>query len=346
MEQSIPSLEEWAALYDAAIEFKKIKSWEWMNDGNMFGVQNPQNGENGYCFVLGKLGEVFALGVCLSSSGLETYLRMQSGKIIEGDPDVGFIQDCLMASYEDRDYLAQEDSKITKQLGLKCRGKNSWPLFRNYEPGYYPWYLNRDEVIYLTQVLVQAKDVCLRFKNNNNLLNPPEKDHYLVRVSEMSENGMTWKDKWLTPPPLPQKEEFKRTIDEVQIRRIKKSSKKTNQVWEVDFFFAPTPIKEEGRPYFPHMILISDHNSGQIVHMNLFGNAEYQKEFQDNFLLFIEEKSSIPARVLIKREEVIDLLEPFSSKLNFNLQLVEDLPCIENAREGMLDYMRATAGEI
>ena len=32
-----PSLHEWKALYEAAIEFKELAPWDWMHDTDIFG---------------------------------------------------------------------------------------------------------------------------------------------------------------------------------------------------------------------------------------------------------------------------------------------------------------------
>ena len=66
-----------------------------MSDSHVFGVQNPDDGENGYCCVLGSLGEVYGLVVYLGSVGLEQHQRMQSGKLHPGSPDFAFLQSRL-----------------------------------------------------------------------------------------------------------------------------------------------------------------------------------------------------------------------------------------------------------
>jgi hypothetical protein len=35
-----PSLKEWRTLYEAAIRVKKIAPWDWMDETDIFGVQN------------------------------------------------------------------------------------------------------------------------------------------------------------------------------------------------------------------------------------------------------------------------------------------------------------------
>ena len=63
MEDKNVSPQQWRELYNAAIELKKLKPWEWMWDSEIFGVQNPETGEVGYCCVMGRGGEHYAMAV-------------------------------------------------------------------------------------------------------------------------------------------------------------------------------------------------------------------------------------------------------------------------------------------
>src|SRR5262250_1364521 len=102
---------EWVALYEAAKTFKELGCWEWMYDSDLFGVQNPETGEIGYCCIMGNLGEVFALNVYQGSEGLNSYwlLHEQSTLADEGVPmspaELLGSQKCLAVSYEDRSDL-------------------------------------------------------------------------------------------------------------------------------------------------------------------------------------------------------------------------------------------------
>lgn len=342
MKKSEPSLKDWKSLYDAAIAFRNIEPWEWMKETDIFGVQNPQTGEVGYCCIMGEMGEVLAIAVYLGTEGLEGYLNIRRGQIQHDDPDSLFIQNCLMLSFENRKLVQEDDREIINELGLKFRGKNAWPVFRRYEPGYFPWFLNRDEVLYMTNALQQATDICLRFKDDAKLFRAPDKNQYLIRVAEEKNGRVFWKDEW-RKPSLPEKKEqgFYKPVDEVRIQRLKKTVKSTHAIWEIDFFYAPTPVLEGERPFFPYAIMIIDHDTGFILDMHLAETRSYQEEFLDQFLNCIETTSVIPLEILARKEEAVKLLETYASRLNIRLSRVKKLQNIDHARREMAKHLRS-----
>jgi hypothetical protein len=335
-----PSLEEWKTLYDAAIEFRKIEPWEWVNETDVFGIQNPKSGEVGYCCIMGELGEVLAMAVYLGTEGLQGYKQIQKGQIKPDDPDSLYIQDCLMLSFEDKRFVDQEDRQIINELGFKFRGRNSWPLFRSYKPGYFPWFLSRDEALYMTDALKQAKEVCLRFKENKKLLSPPKKNLYLTRVPEKRDGIIVWKDEWREPAPLKKVKYSDKTVDEVRIQRIRKTAKPAPVIWEIDFFYTPTPIAEGERPYFPYAIMLIDRDTGLILDMHLASKVGYKKEFLEKFLSCIERMSILPLEILVRKEEAVNLLESYTSRLNIKLSMVKRLENIDNARREMVKHLK------
>src|SRR5439155_12572522 len=145
----------------AAVAFRDLAPWRWTSEADLFGVEGPESGQTGYCCVMGGAGEHFALGVYLGSEGLAGLWRLrEAGEIGAYDPgEVLSWQNCLMASFEDRNLLRQPDLETIRALGLKFRGRGAWPLLRRYLPGYAPWYLTAPASRFLTAAPEQARDV-------------------------------------------------------------------------------------------------------------------------------------------------------------------------------------------
>ena len=339
MNDKLPSIQEWKDLYEAAIEFKKIKPWTWMWDTDIFGVQNPVTGETGYCCVMGGAGEHFALAVYQGSEGLNGYLAIQSGKNYPSLEDMLNFQKLLMASFEDRKILQKEDIQLIKKLDLKFSGPDSWPLFRSYRPGCYPWYLTGEEARYLTLCLWQSIDVALRFKDEPGMLTPPTENRYLVRVPKKGKTGLSWRDMWMEPLPLQKGEIIAEPVDEVRLAKIKRRIPNRQGVWEVDYFYYSEPIREkEERPFYPYITLWVDQHSGFILSYDLAEPAKCMSEFQKNFFKLAEKRKILPREILVKREETLKLLEPITSELGINLKKVKKLKMLEEAQASMRNF--------
>jgi hypothetical protein len=124
MKQSKPTNEQWAALYAAAAAFKQAAPWKGMYDSDLFGVQDPETGEVGYCCVLGRLGKVLGLNVYLGVRGLGGYLGMQEAGYPEEDLDIAYKQDTLVVHFDDRSFMEPEDLKRVKALGYSFLTKD------------------------------------------------------------------------------------------------------------------------------------------------------------------------------------------------------------------------------
>lgn len=73
-----PAKGNWSALYQAAIAFQQAAPWECMDNEDLFAVENPDDGEVGYCSILGSGGEEFDLRTKKKQTELELVLNCGS----------------------------------------------------------------------------------------------------------------------------------------------------------------------------------------------------------------------------------------------------------------------------
>jgi hypothetical protein len=337
-----PSLEEMRELYTAATQFQAMACWDWMADNDIFGVQNPETGEVGYCCVMGQAGEFFALGVYLGSEGLKTHMQIQSGQAPDDPIETLMTQKCLMASFEDREMVEKEDREVMKQLGLKFRGRNAWPLFRSYRPGYHPWFVTAEEARFLTLALQQTLEVAPRFKANPRLL-APSRGKYLVRVPERSGDGWTWHDERLAPAPLQASEKSApgAVVDAARLQHLQETAAPTTGILEMDFAYSPTPVKEKGdeRPYYPYLVMAADHDSGFVLNVDLVPPRELPSRFAENLLGILENMQKLPREVRVRSAEAFALLEPVTAPLKVRLKTVRRLDALDAAREELAMFL-------
>ena len=329
-------------LYAAADSFRKLAPWEWMDGDRIFGVKNPETGVIDYCGVLGVLGKVFALIVYEGPEGLHNYLKLLSGELEEAGTHVIEYQRALMASFEDRRDLAPEDLAVIRSLNLKFRGKNSWPLFRHYLPGYLPWFVTAAQARVLATCLEQALDVLPRYRDNPDLLQDPESGSHLVRVLGSQKGQDGWRDEILPAPPPAKDSSATGAVpaDEGGIARIRRLQKRRRGIWEIGYCYAPMPIQErrDERPYLPRLLGIVDQGSGLMLAFQIEKPGEHMRVFRDQILSCLEARDFLPERLLVNHDEAAALAEPIAAGLGIALHRVPELPAFAEA----LDELTAT----
>ncbi len=333
----VPTHDEWRALFHAAITFRDLAPWRWMVDADLFGVRNREDGVIGYCCVLGNLGQQFGLVVYLGDDGLRSYLRLRSGEFWPPAAEALLAQHCLVASFEDRTVLEPQDRAVLKTIGLRVRGRNAWPQFRSYTPGYWPWYVTAPEVRFLTSALTQSCSVAERLAAHGTLRDPTGAGRILTRTNQ---NG-TWRTRWtsavLREPPLPEL----LPLDPERLDRIRRISKHRGGTWESDRFFAPSPIQDDPaeRPYFALVGLTVDRATKVVFPPLLVEPHGWPTAYQEYQLELIEQADRLPRAIMVRDATLKHVLEPLTTALDIGLRVVGRLPQLDAARESLVQVL-------
>ncbi len=339
MEQTDPTLEEWRRLYAAAAAFKQEAPWEWMEEDELFGVRDPETGEIGYMSIMGILGEHLALDIFLGAEGLDGFWYMHLGKT-QDNPAFLLEVPQLQVSFEDRETLHARDREVIKALGLKFRGQQAWPMFRDYTPGRAPWFITSQQARFLTVALEQVLDVIHRLRDNPELLNPPEKDRYLVRV--LTEQG--WEDQWLAPPPLPMRPPP--PIDSRRLATMRAELPRQALVLEADLFALPSFVRDgdDPRPYVPYALMVVESKSGLILGMELMlarpSLAAVEEQSLTKFMDLISRGGSLPRQIAVRNERLYNLLMPLAAGLGIQLRQARHMPALDQARGALQRWLQ------
>ena len=338
MTPAVPTTKEWKSLYEAARMLKELAPWQWMEDSQVFGVENPETGEIGYCCIMGALGEVLGLLVYLGSEGLALYEGLQSGKITMEDDDLFAGQKCLAITFDDREMLDNKDFAVIKSLGLKFRGRQSWPCFRSHLPGFLPWYLTGTEAQFLELAIRRAMGMAERLREDPDALAPPEKNTYLVDFVAVEDGKPVCREKWHKPTPYESKP-VSVSVDDLHLAKIKKGSRNVENALEVDFFYAPFVVHEGERPFYSYVALYAVHNDQYVLNFCLASHNEFETKFLENLLALLDKIKILPKAIMVRKEAVYEFFKPIAGGLGITLKKVKRLPAIENARDSLMSCM-------
>ena len=330
-----PIHDQWQALYTAGDRVKAAAPWEWMTEGDVFGVQDPDTGEIGFVSVMGMLGEHYAVSVYLGAQALYDFLALEdAGPFGVAERLLEIPQ--LQASWEDREVLHAHDREMIKALGRKYRGRQAWPLFRSYQPGYAPWFITADEARMLTLALEQVPDVAQRFRDDPALQQPPNDEQFLVRVARDAGGERVWDDQlMIIPPPPPISIEVAMDAEALeQLAQVPPSI----VTLEADLFMMLTPVRnDDGRLLYPYVLMLVDARNGMIVGSQLLTPEPSLQAMWGmvpvTFVYQLANSGLLPKQVQVQSSLLLHLLEPLTAELRFTLKHVPALPNLDMAKD-------------
>ncbi|MEA3424179.1 MAG: phage integrase N-terminal SAM-like domain-containing protein [Bacillota bacterium] len=302
-------------------ELGVLKPWNWLDDTDVFGIHQVETDEDYFICVIGGAGESYGIIVYEELSGLKSYIKQLNGEF--DDPiEVFNILEAVVIHYDKKSYLDSVDIEMIKKSGVAFKGKNFWPMVRVYEPGYLPDMIETYDMSEMAELLEIVKDMVVLFKNEPKRLTDLDDDQIYIR--EASFAG-TFKDTKKTYEELFISESNEISvpvyINELELKRVEKSCKRTLDIWELDSFYHIEPVQnnEDEIPFFPAMILAVNIDNGMILGQNLTHPDTQGEDFQRYVLKMISELKVLPKKVNMRNEELIKTVLPIFDSMKIEI---------------------------
>lgn len=334
---NLPTIEQWAGLYESAENIMKLAPWEFLWDTDLLTIMLPGRDEPVCCSVMGRVGKCYAIGVYPGFESVVSFYRIAEASEYSPQFIAGLEQNCMICNFGDREELSEEDREVIKSLGLRFRGKNRWIYFRSMEPGLYPWHLNAEQAGLLLQTLqnleeiikhLKREDVKVDFDGNETLMRyySPEDGAWFNKVVEMPQILM-----------------LKRTLvvdDETLIAKLKKK-KRSGACLEFDAVYLPTPVRDSKgeRPYFPRFVLLADKKNELVLDQHM---AEQDEGIEAVILEMMTRyimKYGRPASIYARDDRFVSYIGDLCKKLSIKLIEGEGVPAVDRLLEDLLRTM-------
>ncbi len=326
-----PSLEQWEALYEVAVNLKKLAPWRALADTDILVLQLPGQSEPVYCSIMGQGDMSYGIAVY---PGNESLVRLY--RIIDQDAYSQELlmleQNCLVCNFGGREEIEAGDRAVMKQLGLRFRGQGQWIYFRAMKPGQFPWFLDAEQAELLTAALQNLAMLCLCYMEGK------------LKVDfDAGETLKRWydpeKETWMNaviPMPMPKMQRTLDLQDDLLLARLKQS-KKTPVRLEADSFYLPLPVQEDklAPPVGVHMALLVDKDSGLVLDQQFAGPDDPDHVAAPSMLVNYMVEHGRPAAVYVRSSWIGSLLRNTCKAVGVRLVENEGIPVLDS----LLDYM-------
>ena len=253
---TILTLDDWRRMHTVAARVRSLEPWLWMEESDIFGVQDTQSNMTLFVSVMGALGEHFAVAVYPGASELAR--QRQLGNIPDDlRADLFFDIRHAQVAFDKKSNLQPQEKAIVKQLGIVHKGGHAWPSFQSFRPGLFPWLVDAEEARWLLLAMEQLLVLAPRIEQNPAILlsATDDADAILVRSPDAAAPG-GWREEFHAFPPPTHRVQV--TVPPELVGTVQALPQSDLHI-EADVFPLTMPIGQPGeRPQLPYTLLLVD----------------------------------------------------------------------------------------
>ena len=321
-----PTVKLWKELYEVAKNIRMLEPWKYLNEDMRFTLLLPGRDEPVYIVVMGNAELTYGIGIY---PGFESLRRLTFISDSDGeDVTAAFEQHCINLYFGEKEELEEQDHKAIIQTGNKFSDKGDWPYFRSMKPGFFPWFINRDEAKLALDVLQNFAMAFLAYVKEGMDVDF-ERGQTLLRFYD--EAGKLWYNTAIKMPPVPFIEAKMIIPDELAASLKKKKKTKNNLGFILTYLPLPVQKSKKHRPKLPLVALLANMKSGKLIdhtlglEQNEEGNMMDARVEYIGFLINHVENNGRPASIAVSNMDTYYFVEDFAKKLGIKLEVDERL---------------------
>lgn len=333
------SLDLWRPALAAALEFRTLAPWVWMDD-TAISVHVDENGAPWFACVMGNAREIFGLVLYRGEEGFRALHALHQAETEAAMEDARFLQSAIDVTFGPKSMLDSHDLARLKALGYAPpRGSRlAWPSFRSHRPGCVQWHLDEAEVRVLASALPRVARFAESLRQQANCYEERGIYEYpLLGDESKSPDQLEWRH-WVPPPEPPVV--AVRLPDDAAAEALRRLPVARKLTLEVDLFHALAPIADGDRPYYPRQVSIVRGDNGMVVGMEILPPEKNGPPAVGNVLLDVIQRLGMrPQTLLFAREPLARALLPLAEQLGIaKVNLTNHLPMTAEFRASFDEF--------
>ncbi|MBR2699041.1 MAG: hypothetical protein IKE76_10655 [Clostridia bacterium] len=348
-------------LFELAFIYKKTKLWKKLWDTQIFGVRFS-DGDIGYCCIMGMMGELNAIAVYLGQSGLYSMRTLHDdpeSKDALASMELMHIQDCLMLSFNNKSLLNARDVEDiaaycrSNGIDYPLRGKNAYPQFERFRPGYERWYLEDAEdqrrMIEALEAVLEVSDRLVREMKTPEMLGLCEGTFYDREIPLLTKqgDGFRW-EAFPLPPHKPVEWPPIVIDDDLSLARLQKAPRKGEWAMRLFRFVTPLTTQEEDGlpfdkltvvPFYPWAMITVEIKTGYVLSTSLCDTPEDYTRFFAQKLTDCVANFGMPGRIVVLDDRTEQAMRSFCDQFGVRLERRKRCKALTEALDDLLGHM-------
>lgn len=323
------TLNEWKKLYETATRIEQIEPWKYFWDTDLIAITKENEPDDITIYsVMGAADVSYGLVVY---EGYEAYnslmMLLMADQLNLTTEYAMFNQKNITCYWGEEDELSERQLEIINELGYDNKGEHGWLFFMSYEPKYFPFDLNQEEVVRMTTHLENLEIALAKYKELESPIEFDGTNMFLVELSD--DNSIVYAGE--EPYPHMSYQYSTPKLGDQELLKELKESKQGPGILEVDIRPLVIQVGEgiDERPMNPFVSIVID-TFKERIHTFLLNKPEDDERLNlleaiIDFIL-IEGK---PQEIKVSNDLIESLVYQLCEDCNIKLTQVEYLDEIE-----------------
>jgi hypothetical protein len=331
-------------LYRLASDLYGLRPWRVLDEDNLIAVRDSVTGELCYCSVMGALGEVLSMHAYIGTEGLRQFRKVEAEEI--ADPGE-FLASAhrIYVEFVPKAELLRQDRELLAALGHpQGRGLVS-PIFRTMRPGFLPWFVTEEEARTLAECMRAVIVVCAAVSSQESAKFWELADTYpMVTRMEGAEPRYHVEMFHSILPPEPPVAPVRLAAE--TLLAVHAQDYAVRGVMELDMTYSGAAIGKKGkRNACTSIALAVDAESGMVLAPEIADSSIPAGDtLAKAFLQAIQASRTLPKEVRVRSQKLKDCLDPLMESFGVTVRVASRLPASDEARSGLLGFLRGGFG--
>lgn len=328
-------------------------------DTQLFAVRFT-DGEIGYCSVMGMNDEYLAIAVYPGQEGLDSLRRLNDDAATDDIMALERMhsQDCMVVSFEMKSELIQRDIEeidaYCKAKGKALRGKNAYPSFSRYRPGFERWYLedavDQRRMAEALEAALEVSDRLTREMKTPMQLGFTEEQFFDVEIPLLVREDGDWR--WESHPLPPARPETwpPIVIDDLSRARLQKVPRKGEWAVRLFRYFHPVAPGEAGDadkaydeltqpPFFAWTLMIVDPKTGMVLGVLLSPTPGEYEHGLTPVIVDTAMASGLPQKIIVTDDRTAMAMGGLCDALGIKLERKKRCSALQNALDDFYEHL-------
>ncbi len=318
----------------AFTRIKELKPWEKFWDMDLIGIKYEAEEDTVFFSILGRGGDCYGIAVYEGYEGLNSFLMLTMQQSMNLSSEYAmFNQRNLTCYWGNRDELTDKQRKIIKDLGYTYRGKNQLLYFLSFEPGYYPYNLDKEEVVRMGRYL-QDLELALQCYDEGNMQVNFEKGNMFLFSFEKDKKAWNFGE---APLPFTAFQFGNLLITDEKLLADMSEVPSGGAVLEADISVLGAAVsdKKYDRPANPALPLLGDAVTGTIIKFEMLEPGDDAMVMLANMLIGFIFQYGIPKEVRVSNVIVEAGLRQICDVCRIKLRRVKRLQGLDSFKRSM-----------